>query len=83
MERKTYCDYLRVAATFAVVVLHVAASKWSAADVNGATWKAFNFYNSAVRWGVPIFIMISGSLFLLGTLPRDPTTTTGNSSPLD
>lgn len=64
MERKTYCDYLRVAATFAVVVLHVAASKWSAADVNGTTWKAFNFYNSAVRWGVPIFIMISGSLFL-------------------
>ena len=64
MERKTYCDNLRLIATFAVVVLHVAASNWYSTDVNGLEWQSFNFYDSVVRWGVPIFVMISGSLFL-------------------
>lgn len=64
MERKTYCDYLRLIATFAVVVLHVAASNWYSTDVNGLEWQSFNFYDSVVRWCVPIFVMISGSLFL-------------------
>ncbi|WP_294757990.1 acyltransferase family protein [uncultured Gemmiger sp.] len=64
MERKTYCDYLRLIATFAVVVLHVAASNWYFIDVNGFEWQSFNFYDSVVRWGVPIFVMVSGSLFL-------------------
>lgn len=64
MERKQYCDYLRVFATFAVVVLHVSATNWYITDVNGMDWQVFNFYDSIVRWGVPIFVMISGSLFL-------------------
>ncbi|SOC03945.1 acyltransferase [Pseudobutyrivibrio ruminis] len=64
MERKTYCDYLRFIATLAVVVLHVSASNWYGSDVNGMQWQIFNFYDSVVRWGVPIFVMISGSLFL-------------------
>ena len=34
------------------------------ADVNRVEWAIFNFYDSAVRWGVPIFVMISGALFL-------------------
>ena len=69
MERKTYCDYLRLIATFAVVVLHVSASNWRHADVNGLEWQSFNFYNSIARWGVPIFVMISGSLFLNRDIP--------------
>ena len=64
MERKTYCDYLRLVATFAVVVLHVSASNWGSTDVNGLEWQSFNLYDSLVRWTVPIFVMISGSLFL-------------------
>ena len=51
MERKQYCDYLRVFATFAVVVLHVSATNWYITDVNGMEWQAFNFYDSIVRWG--------------------------------
>ena len=64
MERKIYCDYLRVIATFAVVVLHVSGSNWDYTDVNGLEWQAFNFYDCIVRWTVPVFVMISGSLFL-------------------
>ncbi len=64
MERKIYCDYLRLLATFAVIILHVSASNWYSANVNSIEWQSFNFYDSIVRWCVPIFVMISGSLFL-------------------
>lgn len=62
--RTTYIDFLRVFATFAVVILHVAATNFYATDVNGFTWHVFNFFDSIVRWCVPIFVMISGALFL-------------------
>ena len=63
-NRVIYFDYLRVAATIAVIFLHTAAINWYGADVNGGTWKVFNFYDSLVQWSVPIFVMISGALFL-------------------
>lgn len=63
-NRIIYFDHLRVLATFAVVVLHVASVNWYSSDVNGTDWQMFNFYDSIVRWGVPIFLMISGALFL-------------------
>lgn len=63
-ERKVYFDFLRIFATFAVIMLHVAAQNWYNTDINSIEWNIFNFYDSIVRWGVPIFIMISGSLFI-------------------
>lgn len=63
-DRTRYFDYLRVFATFAVVIIHVAAQNWYTTDVNGFDWKVFNFYNSIARWAVPVFVMISGALFL-------------------
>lgn len=64
MNRKVYCDYLRIIATFAVVIIHVAATKWTGVDVNSNLWKNINFINSIFRWCIPIFVMISGTLFL-------------------
>ena len=63
-RRKVYFDYLRVFATFAVMILHISAQNWYSTDVNGFDWQIFNFFDSIVRWGVPVFVMISGSLFL-------------------
>ena len=63
-RRVVYFDVLRVAATFAVVVLHLSAQHWLDVDVNSRAWFAFNLYNSIVRWSVPAFVMISGALFL-------------------
>lgn len=57
-------DYLRVCANIAVIMLHVAALCWYVTDVNGSDWKVFNVYDSLVRWSVPVFVMISGALFL-------------------
>jgi len=64
MERKVYFDFLRILATFSVIVLHVAAQNWNTTNINSIEWNIFNFYDSIVRWGVPIFIMISGSIFI-------------------
>lgn len=63
-ENIAYIDYLRIFATFSVILLHVSASKWYRADVNGFEWQTFNFFDSISRWGVPVFVMISGALFI-------------------
>lgn len=52
-------DYLRVFATFAVMILHIAGSNWYTTDVNGIEWQTFNFYDSIVRWSVPVFVMMN------------------------
>lgn len=65
-ERTVYIDYLRIAATFAVVMIHAAAQNWYTQDVSTSAWKVFNFYDSISRWAVPVFVMISGML-MLGT----------------
>jgi Uncharacterized protein conserved in bacteria len=48
----------------AVITLHTSASNWKATDVHSFSWNVFNFFDSIVRWGVPVFTMISGALFL-------------------
>ena len=63
-RRVIYFDFLRVLATFAVIVLHLSAQHWADTDVFSNAWLAFNLYGGIVRWSVPIFVMISGALFL-------------------
>lgn len=63
-ERIIYYDFLRIIAMTAVIALHVSANNWSSVDVHTLQWNAFNFYEGIVRWGVPVFTMISGALFL-------------------
>ena len=63
-KRIEYLDLLRILATFAVILLHVAASNWQAVPLDSYAWKIFNLADSFVRWSVPIFVMISGALFL-------------------
>lgn len=48
----------------AVITIHVSAQNWYSADVHSFSWSAFNFYDSIARYGVPIFVMVSGALFL-------------------
>lgn len=64
INRTYYFDYLRIAATFAVIVLHVSAQSIYTPAVGSLKWDILNIYDSCVRWSVPIFVMISGSLFL-------------------
>ena len=56
-------DALRVIAAYAVVLLHTSCQRYYDCYPS-AEWIARNFYDSSTRWAVPIFIMISGALFL-------------------
>lgn len=63
-NRTLYYDYLRLLATFAVILAHVSAQKLQSIDVNSYEWMVINFYDSICRWSVPAFVMISGALLL-------------------
>lgn len=63
MKRLFYLDILRIMAIIAVVMLHVSAQRYFV-SFPSFEWEVRMFFNSMVRWGVPIFVMISGALFL-------------------
>lgn len=63
-DRIIYLDILRIIATIAVVAIHVSANNWYTTSPASYEWNVLNFYDSIVRWAVPIFVMISGALFL-------------------
>ena len=67
-NRIIYLDYMRIAATIAVMVIHVCASRFYVTDVNSIAWKTYNVFDSISRWSVPVFVMISGALFLPRTI---------------
>ena len=62
--RNISLDLLRIVATLAVVMLHTAKRVWYNIPVSTSGWYVSNIYLSAVRWAVPVFVMISGALFL-------------------
>lgn len=68
-QRVVYFDALRVFASFAVMLLHLAAQHWADVPVDGEVWRAFNVWDALVRWCVPVFVMISGALFLARPIP--------------
>lgn len=57
-------DVLRIFAVFSMMLLHVAASSWDKADIATSDWQVFNIYDSFARFCVPVFIMLSGAMFL-------------------
>jgi len=57
-------DLLRILAAFSVVMLHSAAQFWYTLDIYGTEWLIANSYDALFRFGVPIFVMISGALLL-------------------
>lgn len=63
-ERKLHYDLLRIFAAFSVVMLHSAAQYWYTLDISTTEWLVANSYDAVFRFGVPVFVMISGALFL-------------------
>ncbi len=69
-QRQYHLDYLRVFASIAIILLHVVAQDWYNFEVTSTAWNFYNMCSGATRWGVPVFVMISGALFL----PREIST---------
>lgn len=63
-KRKVHYDLLRIIAAFSVVMLHSSAQFWYSSDINSIEWIVANSYDALSRFGVPVFVMISGAMFL-------------------
>jgi len=63
-ELQIQLELLRIGAAAAVVLLHVAAGVVLHPDDTLAQWWAGNIAEVVSRWGVPMFVMISGALLL-------------------
>ena len=64
LNYKAYADIARIMAAFAVVLLHVSGARLVRVDIGSMkfTWAAA--FDCAMRWSVPVFVMLSGMLFL-------------------
>lgn len=62
-EKIEYLDFLRVISTFAVIVIHVAGDYWYGL-VETDHWVIFTVYKALASFAVPMFVMISGAVFL-------------------
>ena len=56
--------FLRIISSFSVVLIHVSAYYYNKSKIYSFDFKISFFYNGIARFGVPIFYMISGALFL-------------------
>lgn len=63
-ERIACIQWLRIFAAAAVVVMHTAAAAWNRTPMEAEPWKTLTIYDALVRWPVPVFVMITGALFL-------------------
>lgn len=70
-ERMVHYDLLRIAAAFSVVMLHSCAQFWYDLDIHSIEWRIADAYDALFRFGVPIFVMLSGALFLPETYVLD------------
>ena len=61
--RRVGLDLARVIACLAVVMIHTVMLFWEF-DPAWPTWRYWNFLSLAVRFGVPLFFMLSGALLL-------------------
>lgn len=60
-----WIDNLKVVSLFAVVILHTASPLlMDFKHASTGDWLVGDFYNALVRFGVPVFVMITGALLL-------------------
>ena len=71
-ENIFYLEVLRALAAIAVIVIHVLGPyRYLYGEVSDPSWLTAVAINSMVRWCVPVFIMITGVLFLSDQRPFD------------
>lgn len=63
-KREVYAEWLRIFAAFIVVFQHTVTSAWYITPVDTPDFIMLNFMNSLSRFGVGVFIMISGAFML-------------------
>ncbi|GHV16326.1 hypothetical protein FACS189425_00400 [Clostridia bacterium] len=64
LSRSIYLDILRILSVFCVIILHVSGNQIGQILSGTFNWQTLNAYNGLTRFCVPMFVMISGALFL-------------------
>lgn len=59
-----WVNFAKAISIFAVILLHVSISVVVQTRFSSSDWWIANLYLSAVRWCVPVFVMVSGALLL-------------------
>lgn len=70
--KETYAEWLRILAAFSVVFQHTVTSAWYSVPVDSCNFSFLNFLNSLSRFGVGVFVMISGAFMLSPKYPHPP-----------
>ncbi|WP_034445248.1 acyltransferase [Butyrivibrio sp. AE2032] len=63
-KREYYLDIAKVASMIGVIVVHTGAISWYEAPFGVYPWGVLNVFDMLGRFSVPVFLMISGYLFL-------------------
>ena len=63
-KRVYYYDRLRILSAVAVVLIHICGAELFRHGLGTCAWKMCNILDSFSRFAVPVFIMLSGALFL-------------------
>lgn len=63
-NRNISFDFCRILSAFAIVILHTSAVYIKRCPVDSVEFGIANFYDSLSRFGIPMFVMISGAIFL-------------------
>lgn len=71
-KREADLDALRVVAIIAVIAIHCLAWVQMTKPIDSSAWMIGNILDSAVRWCVPVFVMISGALLIRQKTSEDP-----------
>ena len=63
-NKTAYFEWLRLFAAVAVVLMHTAAQRWYQAPIDTEAFLTLTRWEALVRWPVPVFVMITGAIFL-------------------
>lgn len=64
LNNTSYYDKLRILATIAVITIHVSSNLFYHKPIGSLSWWIGSTFDTISRFGVPIFLMISGALLL-------------------
>ena len=74
-ERKISADLIRVIAATAIIIMHVTSLVYYKLDLIGYKWwLVTNGLNWILKWGTPVFVMISGYFLLNSDNSNNPKT---------
>ncbi|MCR4616857.1 MAG: acyltransferase family protein [Lachnospiraceae bacterium] len=64
VNRNISFDILRIISALSIVVMHITSGNLYSLEMGSAAWRLSALINSVSHFGVPVFVMISGALFL-------------------